>query len=313
MYVALWKQSTLNADPANFIDLPECISTDLNMIHIVTLENVLTLSSRGDSVCLVEMKLLLQEKGDDGEHICLLSLHFEANKYGKAPTLQDIEHEMVQRFKALRKNLTLFPAVKFGYIITDMNQQQLDEASRINVPFVGIPVDKRWESQNQSPFFKIATNVANLGFNIASTLIGKPNADRIVTHVEGVTWDVIDTLSRVTEFSRDTAANALEHPLSRPILPYIPTKIRNMFLSNREVEDLLESYDSAGLYLQRWGEEMVRRPSNSPVSTKPVDITREYEIIKVFDTLIFINQRQNILLLKRIHLWESKSLNRLKH
>ncbi|CAB4412455.1 unnamed protein product [Rhizophagus irregularis] len=41
-------------------------------------------------------------------------------------------------------------------------------------------------------------------------------------HIETVKWNVLERFSKVARFSRDTAANILEHPLARPIVPHLP-------------------------------------------------------------------------------------------
>ncbi len=83
---------------------------------------------------------------------------------------------------------------------------------------------------------------------------------------------------------RDKTANVLEHPLTRPLLPLIPTQIRSYFISNEETERLLIDYDSAAIYLQKWGKEMMKRNvSGGGVAVcKDVDTLREYEYFSVF-------------------------------
>jgi hypothetical protein len=68
-----------------------------------------------------------------------------------------------------------------------------------------------------------------------------------------------------------------------------------MFLSNSEVEDLLSNYDSAGHYLSKWGSELVRGPSSRITDVdRPIDRTRDFEIIQVNIIEIFTNALEKI-------------------
>lgn len=224
------------------------------------------------------MKLFLRSSTSPESHILLISTVFEVNSYGKSPTLQQVEQELTNWFATIQKRLELYPQVLHGYVILDMTEDQINTLQSTNT-LTGITVQKRWTAQTENQLVHLATNFANFGFSIASAIVGKPNTNSIVDKVEGVTWGVIDTLSKVTEFSRGTTASALEHPLSRPFLQFIPLSIRNVFLSNREVDALLSEYDSAGDYLRQWGSDLVRKPVRS-VKDDYIDTTKDYSMLK---------------------------------
>uniref|UniRef100_U9TFW8 GTPase-activating protein GYP7 n=1 Tax=Rhizophagus irregularis (strain DAOM 181602 / DAOM 197198 / MUCL 43194) TaxID=747089 RepID=U9TFW8_RHIID len=67
-------------------------------------------------------------------------------------------------------------------------------------------------------------------------------------HIETVKWNVLERFSKVARFSRDTAANILEHPLARPIVPHLPPGVNNLLQSDPTVEE----YDAGRLYLAKW-------------------------------------------------------------
>ena len=111
---------------------------------------------------------------------------------------------------------------------------------------------------------------------------------RLLQKVEGVarnaSWDVLETFSRVTKFAQNTTRQVVEHPLARPILPLIPSGIRNLILESVEAETLISEYDSAGHFLKHIESRISGKSSGSGSSTVlfgEVDRTRDFEIIGV--------------------------------
>jgi hypothetical protein len=87
------------------------------------------------------------------------------------------------------------------------------------------------------------------------------------------------------QFSCIILGQVVEHPLARPILPLIPTQIRNLILSSAEAEALINDYDSAGHYLSQWAGDLQSRLTGKKkleiVDTKAVDKTRDFEVLSV--------------------------------
>ncbi|RIA92634.1 rab-GTPase-TBC domain-containing protein [Glomus cerebriforme] len=70
-------------------------------------------------------------------------------------------------------------------------------------------------------------------------------------HIETVKWNVFEQFSKVARFSRDTAANILEHPLARPIIPHLPPGVNNLIQSD-PARSVVEEYDAGRIYLAKW-------------------------------------------------------------
>lgn len=78
--------------------------------------------------------------------------------------------------------------------------------------------------------------------------------DPITKAIKDARWSLLERLSRITQYSRDTAAQVLEHPIARPILPLLPTTVQS-FVRNSTVQNTLNEYQMATHYLNRWGGE----------------------------------------------------------
>lgn len=89
----------------------------------------------------------------------------------------------------------------------------------------------------------------------------------------------------------------MEHPLTRPILPLIPTSIRDIFMSNEEAARLLNEYEGAGEYLKLLAEgvggkirgratrpkpsQQTGSPSSQPKRITIKDVSRDLEVLNV--------------------------------
>ncbi|KAJ1339708.1 hypothetical protein BSLG_005614 [Batrachochytrium salamandrivorans] len=93
------------------------------------------------------------------------------------------------------------------------------------------------------------------GMDVVSSIVGRP----IATKIEDVGWDMLEQFAKVTTFAKAKTSRALEHPLARPFLPYVPEQIRSIFLSSAEAEALLNDYDSAGRYLEQFAQDFQRQ------------------------------------------------------
>ncbi|KAJ3109822.1 GTPase activating protein [Phlyctochytrium planicorne] len=131
--------------------------------------------------------------------------------------------------------------------------------------------------------------IGAFGIGVAATIAGPTISNKVEDITKSAAWDVMERFSRVTKFAQTTTKQVAEHPLARPILPYIPQQIRGYVLTSAEVEVLLEDYDSAGLYLQRWAGEVQGRflskkgsqGKKEDVVVVTVDKTRDFEVLSI--------------------------------
>jgi hypothetical protein len=110
----------------------------------------------------------------------------------------------------------------------------------------------------------------SFGLEVVSALLGSPAAARM----EHTGMEVLERFAKVTSFAKDKTTQALEHPLTRPLLPLIPENIRSQFLSSSEAEELLKDYVSAQHYFANYANNL-----QSTVSTN----FNEIEVISMTD------------------------------
>ncbi|CAG8757967.1 10772_t:CDS:10 [Cetraspora pellucida] len=75
--------------------------------------------------------------------------------------------------------------------------------------------------------------------------------DPLQETVKEIRWNVLESLSKVARFSRDTAATILEHPYARPILPHLPPAINNL-VQTEPTRSVVDEYDAGRVYLAKW-------------------------------------------------------------
>jgi hypothetical protein len=62
-------------------------------------------------------------------------------------------------------------------------------------------------------------------------------------------WNILERFSQVARFSRETATNILDHPITKQILPpHVQQRIQESEAAKRVMDD----YDSARVYLAKW-------------------------------------------------------------
>ncbi|KAK4509503.1 trifunctional hydroxymethylpyrimidine kinase/phosphomethylpyrimidine kinase/thiaminase [Mucor velutinosus] len=76
--------------------------------------------------------------------------------------------------------------------------------------------------------------------------------DPIVKALRDARWTLLERLSRITQYSKDTAVQMLEHPMARPILPLLPPSVQGLS-RNYTVQNTLNEYQMASQYLAHWG------------------------------------------------------------
>ncbi|KAF9316898.1 GTPase activating protein [Podila horticola] len=73
--------------------------------------------------------------------------------------------------------------------------------------------------------------------------------DPIVNSVKEMRWNILERFSQVARFSRETATNILDHPITKQILPpHVQQRIQESEAAKRVMDD----YDSARVYLAKW-------------------------------------------------------------
>ncbi|KAG1380441.1 hypothetical protein G6F61_004055 [Rhizopus arrhizus] len=60
------------------------------------------------------------------------------------------------------------------------------------------------------------------------------STDPLVDSIKDVQWTLLERLSKITHYSRQTATQILEHPIARPVLPLLPSQLHHFLNSNEE-------------------------------------------------------------------------------
>ncbi|KAH8550144.1 putative GTPase activating protein [Umbelopsis sp. PMI_123] len=81
--------------------------------------------------------------------------------------------------------------------------------------------------------------------------IEPPRMDPLVATLKEAKWNILEKFSQVTRFSRNTAAQFLDLPLARPIVPLLPPSVQSL-TNNETVKATMEDYDSARVFLAKW-------------------------------------------------------------
>ncbi|KAI8981649.1 rab-GTPase-TBC domain-containing protein [Mycotypha africana] len=94
------------------------------------------------------------------------------------------------------------------------------------------------------------------------TLFESTQMDPFVATVKEARWNILEKLSRVTKFSRDTALSLLSSPASRPFVPLLPHSVQEL-CSNETVKRTIDDYDSARIFLAKWAAGLAAQSENS--------------------------------------------------
>jgi hypothetical protein len=79
------------------------------------------------------------------------------------------------------------------------------------------------------------------------------SSDPIVNALREARWSLLDQLSKITQYSRDTAAQVLVHPIARPILPLLPNSVQALGRNSSAAQQTLNEYQMASQYLANYG------------------------------------------------------------
>ncbi|KAG0254026.1 GTPase activating protein [Actinomortierella ambigua] len=73
--------------------------------------------------------------------------------------------------------------------------------------------------------------------------------DPLMSTVKEMRWNILERFSQVARFSRETATNLLDHPLTKTILP---PHVQQRIAESEAARKMMEDYDSARVYLAKW-------------------------------------------------------------
>lgn len=148
-------------------------------------------------------------------------------------------------------------------------------------------------SQNGSETFMLRSKYAIQDFRAM-----KPQNNSGQDIVSQFGWNILEKLTKVTLGVKDVATQVLQHPLSRPLLPFIPPPVLDFLKSSPEASRVIEEYETAGDYLS-WvlfgGNSNRRSPQFSFGRGKQLEVDSdsdgEWEVVDVAPTEIFVHHR----------------------
>lgn len=81
-------------------------------------------------------------------------------------------------------------------------------------------------------------------------------------------WNILERFSQVARFSRDTATNILDHPITKQILPpHVQQRIQESEAAKRVMDD----YDSARVYYAKWAATVADQSDRERRETRELD------------------------------------------
>ncbi|KAI7872174.1 rab-GTPase-TBC domain-containing protein [Spinellus fusiger] len=107
------------------------------------------------------------------------------------------------------------------------------------------------------------------------TVFDSSHMDPLMTVLKEARWGILEKLSRVTKFSRDTAVSILGHPSSRPIIALLPPDLQSL-CNNETVKQTMDDYDSARIYLAKWAADLAAQ------SEKSTPLERRYRHVGIW-------------------------------
>ncbi|KAI9475688.1 MAG: rab-GTPase-TBC domain-containing protein [Benjaminiella poitrasii] len=99
----------------------------------------------------------------------------------------------------------------------------------------------------------------------SSATMSTTTAEPITKTIRDARWTLLERLSKITQYSRDTATQVLDHPIARPLIPLLPTSVQALSSNSRNgtMQNTLNEYQMASHYLARWGTYADRTPASS--------------------------------------------------
>lgn len=90
------------------------------------------------------------------------------------------------------------------------------------------------------------TTITNTSATISEPTNPFIEDDPITKAIKDARWSLLERLSRITQYSRDTAAHVLEHPIIHPFLP-------SSMIRNSTIQSTVNEYQMASHYLKQYG------------------------------------------------------------
>ncbi|KAF9971286.1 GTPase activating protein [Actinomortierella ambigua] len=110
-------------------------------------------------------------------------------------------------------------------------------------------------SSSGAPVTTTTTATVSTGTSPASrprsrTPLGlEQHMDPLMNTVKEMRWNILERFSQVARFSRETATNLLDHPLTKTILP---PHVQQRIAESEAARKVMDDYDSARVYLAKW-------------------------------------------------------------
>ncbi|KAK9718604.1 GTPase activating protein [Basidiobolus ranarum] len=115
-------------------------------------------------------------------------------------------------------------------------------------------------------------------FNQSLNLFDPQNQESLKNAAHDFTWSVLEKFSKVTQFTKHSAAHILEHPLGRPLVHLLPPGFVEVVEASPAAQDVMQEYEVAKLYLSRWANGVVQKAKKN----RKYDDDPEYHVDEDF-------------------------------
>ncbi|KAI8060736.1 rab-GTPase-TBC domain-containing protein [Gongronella butleri] len=92
-----------------------------------------------------------------------------------------------------------------------------------------------------------------------STMSTVPETDPFFHAVQEARWHIFERFSRITRVSRDAASQVLEHPVTQPLFPLLPSSVQAL-RRNDAAQQTMNDYNLANYYLTQWAADTTLQP-----------------------------------------------------
>ncbi|KAJ3225061.1 GTPase activating protein [Clydaea vesicula] len=273
---------------------PESINIDISSISHLVIDTELTLDEKFNSICLTRLIFYLK----DESHSPKDPRNYNFGK-GEVTELSD-EEQAINSLGGLRfspfwfekEKLTTKGVVNSYDKYPTFNELDLKNSNQISSVYYIVkhtpqPVNTAQLASKQS-LLSMAENFGSFGLGIVGKFAGFQTADQLSHTFEDATFEVLNSFSALTRLTKATGSTVLEHPLARPVLTYLPSNIRDFFMTSEEAGRLLDEYEGARDYLKILANEVGFIKQEKKVAIKKKDSTylldksRDYEKLKFF-------------------------------
>ncbi|KAK9766721.1 GTPase activating protein [Basidiobolus ranarum] len=128
-----------------------------------------------------------------------------------------------------------------------------------------------------------AAQIFNQGFNQGLSLFDPHNKDSLRNAAQEFKWSMLERFSKVTQFTKHSAAQILEHPLGRPLVPFLPPGFVEVVEASPAAQDVMEEYEVAKLYLYKWANGVVQKAKNHHKSGQDLEYHVDEDFLEETD------------------------------